>query len=197
LATDIDPRFLVTLNLPNVEARQHDILNDELPEGAFDLVHARAVLEHLPARQEALRRLVTALKPGGWLLVEDADFVSFVPGSGDDNDGGALFRKCWAAIQAAREARGAAADYGRQLYGAFLAQGLVDVGAVGRVAVAQGGSALSRIPRLTAEQLQQVMLNAGLVSEQELQRYFALLDDPDFTWLMPIMIAVWGRRPRV
>src|SRR5215467_12062994 len=25
---------------------------------------------------------------------------------------------------------------------------------------------------------------------------FALLDDPGFTWLMPIMIAVWGRRPR-
>lgn len=196
LATDIDPRFLVTLKLSNVEARKHDILNDELPEGAFDLVHARAVLEHLPARQEALRRLVTTLTPGGWLLVEDADFVSFVPGSGDDNADGALFRKCWAAIQAARGAQGAAADYGRQLYGAFLAQDLVDVGAEGRVAVAQGGSALARIPRLTAEQLQEVMLRAELVSDQELQRYFALLDDPGFTWLMPIMIAVWGRRPR-
>ena len=79
LATDIDPRFLVTLKLSNVEARKHDILNDELPEGSFDLVHARAVLEHLPARQEALRQLVTTLTPGGWLLVEDADFVSFVP----------------------------------------------------------------------------------------------------------------------
>jgi len=53
------------------------------------------------------------------------------PGSGDDDADGALFRKCWAAIQAARGARGAAANYGRQLYGAFLAQGLVDVGAEG------------------------------------------------------------------
>jgi len=73
-------------------------------------------------------------------------------------------------------ARGAAADYGRQLYGAFLAQGLVDVGAEGRVAVAQGGSELARIPRLTVEQLQQAMLSAELVSDRELQRYFALLD---------------------
>jgi len=40
------------------------------------------------------------------------------------------------------------------------------------------------------------MLSVELVSDQELQRYFALLDDPGFTWLMPIMIAVWGRRPK-
>src|SRR5262245_59306786 len=133
LATDIDPRFLVTLNL--LEARKHDILYDELPEGAFDLVHARAGLEHLPARQAALRRLVTTLTPGGWLLVEDGDFVSFVPGSGEDDAYDAIPQVLGGNSGSARSA---AADYGRQLYGAFLAQGLV-----GRVAVAQGESALA------------------------------------------------------
>src|SRR5262249_33101473 len=47
----------------------------------------------------------STLTPGEWLLVEDADFVSFVAGSGDDDADGALFRKCWAAIRAARGAR--------------------------------------------------------------------------------------------
>ncbi len=82
LATDIDTRFLDALAAPNVEVRQHDIVTEALPEGAFDLVHARAVLEHLPQHERALGRMAAALKPGGWLLVEDVDFASFVPGVG-------------------------------------------------------------------------------------------------------------------
>ena len=43
------------------------------PEGPFDLVHARLVLVHLPDRDRALRTMIDVLRPGGWLLVEDAD----------------------------------------------------------------------------------------------------------------------------
>ena len=32
------------------------------------------MLEHIPAREDVLRTLVSALKPGGRLLVEDVDF---------------------------------------------------------------------------------------------------------------------------
>src|SRR3982751_1156180 len=44
LVTDIDPRHLETLHLPNVEVRRHDILTAPLPAGAFDLIHVRLVL---------------------------------------------------------------------------------------------------------------------------------------------------------
>ena len=47
LTTDIDTRHLETLRLPNVEVRRHDIVAEDLPEGAFDLAYARLVLEHL------------------------------------------------------------------------------------------------------------------------------------------------------
>jgi ubiquinone/menaquinone biosynthesis C-methylase UbiE len=46
LVTDIDTRFLETLNLPGIEVRRHDIATDPLPEGAFDLVHSRLMLQH-------------------------------------------------------------------------------------------------------------------------------------------------------
>src|ERR1039458_7122444 len=39
----------------------------------FDLVHARLVLVHVPQRAQALAAMVAALKPGGWLLLEEAD----------------------------------------------------------------------------------------------------------------------------
>ena len=39
------------------------------------------------------------------------------------------------------------------------------------------------------------IMGTGMVTEGELERYLALLESPDFAWLMPTMIAVWGRRP--
>lgn len=51
----------------------HDIVKDPLPAHSFDLIHARLVLAHLPARDQVLPRLVASLRPGGWLVVEDFD----------------------------------------------------------------------------------------------------------------------------
>ena len=78
LVTDIDTRFLETVKLPNCEIRHHNIVTDSLPEGAFDLVHGRLVLLHLPERDKALRRMITALKPGGWLVDEEFDSASLL-----------------------------------------------------------------------------------------------------------------------
>jgi SAM-dependent methyltransferase len=74
LATDLDPRFMETDARGNLEVRRHDLLADPLAEGTYDLVHARAVLEHLPARELALARLVAATRPGGWVVIEDTFF---------------------------------------------------------------------------------------------------------------------------
>jgi Methyltransferase domain len=38
LATDFDPRFVETLDRPNLQTQRHDICRDPLPTGAFDLV---------------------------------------------------------------------------------------------------------------------------------------------------------------
>ena len=76
LVTDIDPHMLAvlaTLGQPPIEIQRHDIGTDPVPEQTFDLIHARLVLIHVPAREAALQQMVTALKPGGWLIVEDFD----------------------------------------------------------------------------------------------------------------------------
>jgi SAM-dependent methyltransferase len=79
LATDIDPRHLESLKLPNLEVLRHDVATDPLPEAAFDLVHARLVLMHLSARETALARMISALKRGGWLVSEEYDSLSMPP----------------------------------------------------------------------------------------------------------------------
>jgi SAM-dependent methyltransferase len=76
VATDLDTRVLQDLTHPNLEVRIHDVLADDLPEEAFDLVHLRLLLAWLADPALALHRLVAALRPGGRLVAEEMDFVS-------------------------------------------------------------------------------------------------------------------------
>ncbi|MFD0855058.1 class I SAM-dependent methyltransferase, partial [Actinomadura adrarensis] len=76
LATDLDTTVLGELSRSNLEIRVHDVLSDPLPADAFDLVHMRLLLGWLDRPQRALRRLTSALRPGGWLIAEEMDFVS-------------------------------------------------------------------------------------------------------------------------
>lgn len=63
LVTDIDPRFLQSLQSPNLEVRRHDIVNNPLPEAAFDLIHSRLVLRHAGPRRRRQSLRASPLQP--------------------------------------------------------------------------------------------------------------------------------------
>src|SRR5690606_26923201 len=46
LAIDLETRFIEHLAGPNLEVRRHRFGGEPLPENHFDLIHARAVMEH-------------------------------------------------------------------------------------------------------------------------------------------------------
>jgi chemotaxis methyl-accepting protein methylase len=48
-----------------VRVERHDVAADPVPENAYDLIHARLVLVHLPERDRVLATLAAALRPGG------------------------------------------------------------------------------------------------------------------------------------
>src|SRR5919108_803098 len=62
VAVDLEPALLADVSAPNLEVRRLDIVVDELPEAAFDLVHTRLVLLHLPPRDELVLKLARALR---------------------------------------------------------------------------------------------------------------------------------------
>jgi trans-aconitate methyltransferase len=72
-ATDLEPDFLGAIGASNVEVLRHDVRTDTFAERSFDLVHTGAVLMHVPDDPEILRRVVSWLVPGGWLLLEEPD----------------------------------------------------------------------------------------------------------------------------
>ena len=195
LATDIDPRFLKNMELPNMEVRRHDIVADEVPEGAFDLVHCRLVLLHLPERETALRRMISALKPGGWLLVEEFDSAS-LPADPGANPAEVL-SKTQMAMTRVLDDRGVDRRYGRLLLSQLQAHGLVEVDAEARMSLWPGGSSGACLLRANYEQLRTDMIDAGYITEEELEHDLARLERADFLMPSPIMWTVWGRRPNV
>lgn len=190
LAVDLETKFLAALEEPNLEVRRLDVVNDDLPEDAFDLIHERAVLIHLPARRAVLARLVRALKPGGWLLCEDTDFSTFVDGSPYP-----AIRRVGAAMLRFLASRGADLNYGRRLFADLRAAGLADVGAEGRVYVMRGGHPSSVLPRYTFERVRAPIVASDALSEADFAAALALFDDPEVAMTSHVMMAAWGRRP--
>jgi ubiquinone/menaquinone biosynthesis C-methylase UbiE len=193
VVTDIDPRFLEPLAAQNVEVRKHNIVTDPLPEASFDLIHARLVLVHLREREKVLTRLVSALKPGGWLVDEEFDSVSLLPDP--TVSPGEVILKTQMAVMQMLQDRGVERRFGRLLYERLRAHGLVEVGAEGRLFMWRGGSSDVSLMRTNFKQLRGDLLDARYVTGQEFDQDSARLDDPDFMTPSPIMWTAWGRRP--
>lgn len=199
LVTDIDPRFLVenaTLNHPQITIQRHDITTDPMPDQTFDLIHARLVLIHLPTREQVLDRLAAALKPGGWLVLDEYDCTLIdqtYPTS--DAAAAALFRKMRAAQNQLLMRHGADPAWGQKLYKSLQAHGLVNVCMDGTMAVCEGGSPGTRLMRANCEQVREEAVSAGLVADEEVEQMLALLDDPNFAISGLVMFTAWGCRP--
>jgi ubiquinone/menaquinone biosynthesis C-methylase UbiE len=193
LATDLDARFLESLADPAIEVRRHDVVRDPLPDSAFDLVHARLILVHLPERELALTKMVGALKPGGWLVCEEFDSLSMPADPALHPQECAL--KAQAAMQRVMASRGANTRYGRDLAARMRTHGLVDIRAQGRMSMWQGGSAGARLFRANFEQLREDLLRIGSLTQAELDDDLAHLDDPRTLFPSPVMWTVCGRRP--
>jgi SAM-dependent methyltransferase len=193
LVTDLDPRFLDGSKFPNLEVRRHNVVTDPLPEAAFDLIHSRLVLIHLPERETVLARLITALKPGGWLVLEDFDSASL--SSDPFLNSGEIQLKTQTALYRVVEDAGIERRWGRLLFSRMRALGLVDVRAEGRLSMWCGGSAGAALTRANFQQLHEELIASGLVTARELQQDIARLEEPDFVMPSPILWTASGRRP--
>lgn len=193
VVTDLNPRFLEWITAPNIEVRRHDIVNDPLEEAAFDLAHTRLVLLHLPERRKVIERLISALKPGGWLVLEEFDALSMPPDPAISTSE-TMFRTLRVIWDQMLE-RGADPRFGRQLFPWLREMGLVDVGAEGRTVMVRGGTAGSRQLKANFQQLHESLVFSGRLTEEQFAADLARLDDPEALWPSSIMWTAWGRKP--
>jgi hypothetical protein len=160
------------------------------------LIHARLVLVHVPQRVEAMAAMVRVLRPGGWLLVEDADPalqpLTCIDEYGPDQ---ALANKLRRGFRQLLSERGADLAYGRTLPRALRQAGLVDVAADAFFPV--GGPACTILERATVEQTRDGMVARGLATAAEIDRHLANIAGGGLDLATSPMISAWGRSPVV
>ena len=193
VATDADPRFLADTAVGGVEVRRHDILADPLQAGRYDLVHCRALLCHLADPLRALRNMAAAVRPGGWLLVEDADYVSLIAADSTHPRSArfeAVIRKLLTFVATSR-----AFDpfIGRRLPSLVAATGLADTGCEAIACHRWGGSAAAEVLRRSMERTRKAALRCGVVDAAEFEAVIAATRDPSFGFVDALSVAAWGR----
>lgn len=192
-ATDIDTTWLEGAVPEGVDILVHDVVADPAPASDFDLIHARLVLGHVPERAEALRRLVGALRPGGWLVLEDFDgelIAAACPsGVGEDERRANRLRGGFMALLSSR---GVDLGYGRKLPGLLRAAGLDDVAAEAFYPVAHPMARL--LEKANTAQVAAGLIAAGVASQCEIDEHLAALTEGRIDISLPPLISTRGRR---
>ena len=197
VATDLNTRFLGGSDLPdNIEVRKHDILADGFEPRAYDLVHARALLVHMPDPERTVARLAAAVRPGGWLLLEEADFSMF-RASDAHYPGAEQFDR---SVRRVLDAIGSAGIWdgalGHRIPLFAERLGFERTGHdcepfMARSGDDPGGRFWSMTFPLSGPQL----VAAGAVEHTDLDHVQACLADPEFRFIAGVLFGSWGRRP--
>jgi ubiquinone/menaquinone biosynthesis C-methylase UbiE len=186
--TDVETGFLDEIEASNVEVLQHDLRGETFPEESFDLVHTRTVLMHIPMDRELLGRIVSWLRPGGWLLFEEPDFGMWLA----DAD------PVWAMHPEAQ--RKAFPDMslsrGRWLLREIHQFGLVDVGADSEFDVVVPGTPLAEFHALSLKAVAPRQVAAGALTREQAAAVAERPTQDDCLGCGFVHIGVWGRRPR-
>lgn len=192
LATDLDLSWLPPD--PPFDVLRHDVGKEPPPAAAFDLVHARLVLVHVPSRDAALRAMASAVRPGGWLLVEEAD-PQLQPLLCPDEHGPAqqLANRLRRGFRELMAQRGVDLAFGRTLPRRLRELGLVDVRADAYFPIAS--PACTALEAATVQQVRDRLVQAGLATHAELDQHLENVARGDLDLATSPLVSAWGRVP--
>jgi ubiquinone/menaquinone biosynthesis C-methylase UbiE len=194
LATDLRPE-----QIPHHERLtilRHDLVNEPVPEGEFDLIHVRLVLNHLPERREILHRLVGALAPGGIFLEEDWDATrTDIVVSAPSPEAAELYRLYQETIGPKILAKaGTDRSWARRIHAVLLEEGLTDVDTYVNARNWTGGSDGAQLALSSLAQLRQQFLDHG-ITESQLAELRVLMEDPRLVVNGHLLFSTSGQRP--
>ncbi|HLZ60835.1 MAG TPA: methyltransferase [Ktedonosporobacter sp.] len=195
VATDIETRLLDQKHQSNLEVRHHNILTDDLEQGYYDLVHTRAVLMHLADPVEAVSKMASAVRPGGWLLLEEFDWISFGAVDTKSANAQAFNQKTQALANVLQAVHVMDLYLGRRLRGLLDQLGFIDIVAEGRTGISCGGDPLTEFQLMNLQLAGPPLVAAGVFTEKDVELLRQLFTDPSFYYVDGIFFGVWGRRP--
>jgi hypothetical protein len=141
---------------------------------------------HISPGVDLLRRIVTWLAPGGWLVFEEPDFGMWM---GDADP-------VWAASPETTQVAfpSMALSQGRALLRQIHQLGLTDVGADAEIDIIQAGTDLAEFYQLSQAALGPPKVRAEALSVEQATAIIDRPGDDDFLACGFVHIGVWGRR---
>jgi SAM-dependent methyltransferase len=192
-AIDRDIRFIAQINLPNVEIIQTDICDFFSEQPTFDLIHARCVLIHIPQIQVALTRLIDLLKPGGWLVLEEPDFLASRAVAGNHEAMQSVDRVNQAILQMFKQ-RGIDPAISVKLSAILQQRRLTLVTVENEAPLLPGGADLATILKQSAIHLTDNYLATGKATEKDIKAYCQFASDPQSWAIYHGMVGVIAQK---
>jgi SAM-dependent methyltransferase len=189
VATDLNTEFLADLADRGVRVLRHDVTADPPLGDGFDLIHTRHLLVHLPQRREVVARFASWLRPGGWLVVEDAHISPELINH--------------PAVRAARvgivrlmtdRVGSDFATWASTLPLPLEDAGLVEASVQATIMPVRGGTMSARLGQLGLERITPQLIEAGILSAGEIAAANAAFADPRVLDYSHALICATARR---
>jgi SAM-dependent methyltransferase len=196
---DREPRFvemaarsLRERDLESVPVVTADAATTGLPDGSFDLVHERLVLNNVAHPSDIVAEMSRLTRPGGYVAVQDMDWISWTCQPA---------HTAWDRLHTATAASWVCDVFlGRRLPELLRDAGLVDVGVDAHVRVWRAGDPYQKLLLRFAEIHRERILALATVTETELDSWVreldAHLDHPDTVTLYATFFQAWGPQAR-
>ena len=194
IATDLKPQHVPAH--PQLTTIQHNVVTEPLPEGLLDIIHVRAVLQHLPQRREVLAKLADALKPGGVLVVEEleAGWARAVLATPDPR-AFEVFAEYEKALTQVLVKSGNDQTWNRMKHAAMLELGLEDVDTQGWQGSFAGGTGVCLLAYSGSKELHDRLVESGMKADDlEFLRRISL--DPRLVLRGIMLLSTTGRKSR-
>jgi SAM-dependent methyltransferase len=193
---DMDAQFLEVARAgapKNVEFRQGDAYNSDLPAGSFDLVHMRFVASTAGNPERLLQEAIRLARPGGIVALQEPDATSlncYPPHESWD--------RLKAALLGAFSGVGADLQLAKRLFALVRQADLKDVHyRPFLIGVRSTDPMVDYLPS-TVESLRGTVIRLGLLSETEFPKILAEcrshLRNPETVFTMYTVAQVWGRK---
>jgi SAM-dependent methyltransferase len=190
VATELDTRFLSSLAADGIEVRREDVVERPPEPATYDLVHARNVLEHVPARARVFESLVRALRPGGWLVLEDP-----ITPVAHCHPPLAVWPKVCDAVRAALVNAGKDPGFGLRMPGMLVEAGLSERGTDAYVPLMRSATPSLDVIRLTVEMSAEKLVASGAVTQADIDATLTAFTTPGYLLSAVMIVVVWGRAP--
>jgi ubiquinone/menaquinone biosynthesis C-methylase UbiE len=192
--TAMAAEFAAARGLSGVQIITADARSTGLPEGFFDVVHARTLLVNLAEPAQAAAEMIRLARPGGWVASAEPDTehaLCYPPHP--------AFDRLRDIFTAAFRRNGADPWIGRRVPELFRQAGLDQVEVEARVQMYPPGNSRRTVRLDLVRAMRPQVVQMGLATAAELDELDTAarphLEDPQTVVMSGLLFLTWGRKP--